>query len=93
MLTPSTAAVKFDLPLTPEQQACREHIDQGLKAFWGLVERLQHAADQHRPMDQVEETIFRDLLVIGRSMLEAFLDFAGTGDVGPTLTVSGDSAS
>jgi len=90
MLTPTAAAVKFDLPLTPEQQACRAHIDQGLKAFWSLVERLRHAADQHRPMDQVEETIFRDLLTIGRSMLQAFLDMAGTGDVGPTLTIAGD---
>jgi hypothetical protein len=93
MLTPTTAAVKFDLPLTPEQQACSMNIDQGLKTFWSLVERLQHAADQHQPMDQVEETVFRDLLVIGRWMLEAFLDFAGTGDVGPTLMVSGESAS
>ena len=90
MLTPTAAAVKFDLPLTPEQQACRAHIDQGLKAFWSLVERLRHAADQHRPMDQVEETIFRDHMTIGRSMLQAFLDMAGTGDVGPTLTIAGD---
>src|SRR5271157_403101 len=93
MLTPSDAAVKFDLPLTPEQQACENHIDQGLKTFWSLVEHLQHAADQHQPMDQVEETIFRNLLVIGRWMLQAFLDFAGAGDVGPALTVSGNSAS
>ena len=93
MLTPSTTAVKLDLPLTPEQQACSMHIDQGLKTFWSLVEHLQHAADEHQPIDQVEETIFRDLLVIGRWMLQAFLDFAGTGDIGPTLTVSGDSAS
>ena len=93
MLAPNAAAVKFDLPLTPEQQACEEHIDQGLNTFWRLVEHMQHAANQHQPMDQVEETIFRDLLVIGRWMLQAFLDFAGTGDVGPTLTVSGESAS
>ena len=69
------------------------HIDQGLKTFWSLVERLQHAADQHQPIDQVEETVFRELLVIGRWMLQAFLDFAGPGDVGPTLTVSADSGS
>jgi hypothetical protein len=93
MLTPTAAAVKFDLALTPEQQACSMNIDQGLKTFWSLVERLQHAADQHQPIDQVEETVFRGLLVIGRWMLQAFLDFAGPGDVGPTLTVSADSAS
>ena len=91
MLAPSAAAVKFDLPLTPEQQACSMNIDQGLRTFWSLVEYLQHAASQHQPIDQVEENVFRALLVIGRWMLEAFLDCSGPGDVGPTLTVSGDS--
>jgi hypothetical protein len=93
MLTPTVAAVKFDLPSTPEQQACSTKIDQGLKTFWNVVERMQHAADQHQPIHQVEEIIFRDLLVIGRWLLQAFLDMAGTGDVGPTLIVAGDSPS
>ncbi len=92
MLTPDTLAVKFDLPATPEQQACSMNIDQGLKTFWGLVEYVQHAANEQQPIDRVEETIFRDLLSIGRWMLESFLTFAGTGDVGPTLTVTGKSA-
>jgi hypothetical protein len=90
MLTPTIATVKFDLPSTPEQKACSAKIDEGLKTFWNLVERMQHAADQQQPIHQVEETLFRELLVIGRWMLQAFLDMAGTGDVGPTLTVSGD---
>jgi hypothetical protein len=93
MLTPTVAAVKFDLPSTPEQQACSRKIDQGLKTFWNLVERMQHAADQHQPIHQAEEIIFRDLLVIGRWLLQALLDMAGTGDVGPTLLVAGDSPS
>ena len=50
MLAPTSAAVKFDLSSTPEQQACSMHIDQGLKTFWSLVERLQHAADQQQPI-------------------------------------------
>ena len=50
MLAPTSAAVKFDLSSTPEQQACSMNIDQGLKTFWSLVERLQHAADQHQPI-------------------------------------------
>ncbi len=91
MLTPNTVAVKFDLPSTPEQQACSMNIDQGLKSFWSLVEYLQHAADEQQPIDQVEETVFRGLLKTGRWLLESFLDLAGHGDVGPTLTVSGDS--
>ncbi len=44
MLTPTVAAVKFDLPLTLEQKACSAKIDEGLKTFWNLVERMQHAA-------------------------------------------------
>jgi hypothetical protein len=93
MLTPTIAAVKFDLPSTPEQKACSAKIDQGLKSFWNVVERMQHAADQQQPIHQVEEFIFRDLLVIGRWLLQSFLDMAGTGDVGPTLTMAGDSPS
>jgi hypothetical protein len=93
MLTPTVAAVKLDLPLTPEQQACSTKIDEGLKTFWMLVERMQHAAERQQPIHQVEETIFRELLVIGRHLLQAFVDMAGRGDVGPTLTVSRGSPS
>src|SRR3954449_12895592 len=91
MLTPTVAAVKFDPPLTLEQQARATKIDQGLKLFWNLVERVQYAADQQQPIHQVEEILFRDLLVIGGCLLQAFVDMAGTGDVGPTLTVAGES--
>ena len=91
MLAPTAAAVNFDLLPSPEQQACSRNLEDGLKTFWCLVEYLHHAAAQHQPMDQVEEAIFRRLLVIGRWLLESFLDIAGPGDVGPTLTVSGDS--
>src|SRR3954470_13460003 len=93
MLTPTAAAVKFDLPSTPEQKACSTKIDEGLKTFWNVVEHIQHAADRQQPIHQVEETLFRNLLVIGRWLLRAFLDMAGTGDVGPTLTVAGNSPS
>jgi len=90
MLTPNPVAVKFDLPPTPEQRACSMNIDQGLKAFWNLVEYLQHAADEHQPIDRVEETVFRGLLTTGRWLLASFLDLAGHGDVGPTLSLTAD---
>src|SRR5436305_2501116 len=93
MLTPTAAAVKFDLPLTPEQQACATKIDQGLKTFWNVVERMRHAAERQQPIPQAEEILSRDHLVIGRWLLQAFLDMVGTGDVGPILTVAGDSPS
>jgi hypothetical protein len=91
MLTTRAATVKFALPMTPEQQACSAKIDEGLNTFWKLVEHMQHAADQEQPIHQVEETIFRSLLVMGCWLLQAFLDLAGTGDVGPTLAIAADS--
>jgi hypothetical protein len=91
MLTSSAATVKFALPTTPEQSACSRKIDEGLKTFWSVVEQMQHAAEKQRPIHQVEETLFRSLLVIGHWLLQAFLDMAGTGDVGPTLTIAGEA--
>ena len=93
MLTTTTAAVKFALPSPPEQAACSMKIDEGLQTFWIIVEHMQHAADRQQPIHQVEETIFRHLLVLGNGLLQAFLDMAGTGDIGPTLTVASDSPS
>src|SRR3954469_21831847 len=93
MLTPTGTAVKFGLAPTPEQAACSKNIDEGLKTFWNVVEHMQHAADRQQPIHQVEEAVFRNLLVIGRWLLRAFLDRAGTGDVGPTLTVATDPPS
>jgi hypothetical protein len=93
MLAPALAAVKFDLPSTPEQTACAMKIDEGLKTFWTIVEHMRHAADRRQPIHQVEGTIFRHLLVIGNWLLQAFLDMAGTGDVGPMVTVASDSPS
>jgi len=92
MLTPTTAAVKFDLLPTPEQKACSMSVGEGLNTFWTLVEYLQKAADQHQPIHQVEETIFRKFMVAGRWMLQAFLDMSGSGDVGPTVIAAGDSS-
>ena len=50
MLTAAAASVKFALPMTPEQTACSRKIDEGLKTFWNLVERMRYAADQQRPI-------------------------------------------
>ncbi len=89
MLTTAAATVKFAPPMTPEPTACSRNIDEGLKTFWSVVEQIQHAAHQQQPIHQVEQTLFRNLVVIGHWLLQAFLDMAGTGDVGPTLTIAG----
>jgi hypothetical protein len=91
MLTNAAPLVKLAPDTTPEQQCCAQDIDQALTLFWSLVERVQDAAERHDPIHQVEETIFQDLLTIGRSMLRTFLAASGDGDVGPTLTIPGES--
>ena len=90
MLATTTPAVKLPTYSTPEQASCSKAIDRSLSIFWTLVERLHLAADQQQPIHQVEEAIFRDLLAMGRDLLQAFLALASDGDAGPNLTVAGD---
>jgi hypothetical protein len=85
MLAAVAPTVKFPAPPTPEQAA----VDQALGLFWQLVARLHAAAERRQPIHEVEEAIFRDLLAMGRPLLQAFLDSSGDGDVGPILTVPG----
>lgn len=92
MLTGAAPLVKLVPGTTPEQQSCARDVDQALTLFWTLVERLQDAADDQKPIHQVEEMIFRDVLKIGHALLQSFLAASGDGDVGPTLTIPGDSA-
>jgi hypothetical protein len=91
MLATAAPAVKLQDLLTPEQAVGSMAIDQALSTFWNLVERLHVAADDQQPIHHVEEVIFRQLLVIGRDLLRAFLDWAGDGDLGPTLTIAGET--
>jgi hypothetical protein len=89
MLAVFTPPVKSPASPTPEQAA----VDQALNLFWTLVERLRSAADQQLPIHHVEETLFRQLLVMGRSLLGAFVASSGEGDVGPTLSLPGERPS
>jgi hypothetical protein len=91
MLATTAPAVKPPTYSTPEQASCSVAIDRSLSTFWSLVERLHRAADQHQPIHQVEEIVFRDLLTMGRDLLRAFLSLSGDGDAGPDLTVPGES--
>src|SRR5512135_2429787 len=93
MLAAAAPAVKLRDLVTPEQRGCSMAIDRAHNTFWNLVEQLHAVADDRQPIHKVEEVIFRQLLVIGQDLLRAFLDRAGDGDAGPTLTVPGDTAS
>jgi hypothetical protein len=90
MFAATSPSVKFDAPSTPEQRAAAMAIDASLTTFWASVERLKAAADRRQPIHQVEEALFRQLLAMGRSLLQAFLALSGDGDAGPTLTLPGD---
>ena len=79
MLAAFTPAVKLPASPTPEQAA----VDQALNQFWTVVERVRAAADQQQPIHQVEEAVFRQLLLMGHSLLTAFVASSGDGDVGP----------
>ncbi len=93
MLAATAPAVKFPTFSTPEQAGCSIATDQALSIFWTLVERLHAAADEQQPIHHVEEALFRQLLKMGRSLLQAFLALSGDGDVGPSLTVLGEGRS
>ena len=69
MLTGAAPLVKLVPGTTPEQQSCARDVDQALTLFWTLVERLQDAADDQKPIHHVEEMIFRDVLKIGHALL------------------------
>ena len=90
MLATIAPAVKLQTYSTPEQAGCAKAVDRSLTIFWTLVERLHCAAEQQQPIHQIEEAIFRELLAMGRELLQAFLALSGDGDVGPNLTVIGD---
>jgi hypothetical protein len=82
MLANAAPTVKFSVSNSPEQTA----VAQSLTLFWTLVERLHAAAESQQPIHHVEDLLFRDLLVMGRSLLQAFLASSGDGDLGPTLS-------
>ena len=92
MLTTAAPTVKLAPDTTPEQQSCAQDIDQALTH---LLEPRRAAPGRCRrheqPIHQVEEIIFRDVLTMGLALLRSFLAASGDGDVGPTLTIPGES--
>jgi hypothetical protein len=52
--------------------------------FAGLLALVQRALDQQQRIDEVERGLFRELLGLGKTLLQAFVAGSGDGDVGPT---------
>src|SRR4051794_2899944 len=90
-LTGTAPTVKLAPETTPEQRCCARDIDQALGIFWHLVERIRDAAEEQQPIHQVQEILFRDALAMGLALLRSFLAASGDGDVGPTLTIPGET--
>lgn len=49
-----------------------------------LLELAHTAAHEGTPLHELEESLFRKLLTVGRGLLQLVLDVAGTGDIGET---------
>ena len=52
-----------------------------------ILDLLQAARDDGRPLHEVESALWDVALQLGRKSLQAFLLSHGTGDIGPTLTL------
>jgi hypothetical protein len=57
------------------------------RQFAQLQEGVRRAAREGRPIHQVEEDVWSQLLQIGHEALELFLRLQGTGDMGETVTL------
>lgn len=53
-----------------------------------LVKVVEDGLQQQQRIDEVERSLFRELLQLGRTLLTAFVAGHGDGDVGPTCTDS-----
>lgn len=57
----------------------------GNEQFQGLLECVRQATADGERIDQVERTLFQGLLVLGKTLLGAFVAAQGNGDVGETV--------
>src|SRR4051812_34517064 len=59
---------------------CHERLEQ-------LIETVRQSGAERLRIDEVERTIFAELLRTGFDLLSAFVSSAGNGDVGETIQV------
>lgn len=64
-------------------------ILKGQEQLEAMVSLIRRAAQSGRPIDQVEGDLWHRLLVLGRTLLEGFVEATGPGDLGPTLEHEG----
>jgi hypothetical protein len=64
-------------------------ILKGQEHLEAMVALIRQAAKDGRPIDQVEGDLWDRLLVLGRTLLEGFVEATGPGDLGPVLAYQG----
>ena len=94
MLAPTSPPSSSISRRPPSRQACSMHIDRRAQDVLepGRTPPARRRSAVNRFI-RSRRPSFGSSWSIGRWLLQAFLDMAGTGDVGPTLTVAGDSRS
>ena len=63
---------------------CEQHLLKARNQFAGLLALIQQGLDQEQRIDEVERGLFRELLHLGKTLLQGFVAGRGDGDVGPT---------
>jgi hypothetical protein len=53
--------------------------------FEQIKQTIQQAAKEGKTIDDVERELWQSMLIMGRTLLEGFVELQGTGDLGPTL--------
>ena len=56
--------------------------------FEGLLAYVEQVAGQETPLHEVERSLFRSLLALGRTLLVHFLQEKGVGDYGPCVCLN-----
>ena len=56
--------------------------------FEGLLDYIEQAAQDEPPLHEVERSLFRSLLALGRTLLMCFLQKKGLGDCGRSLRLA-----
>jgi hypothetical protein len=59
------------------------------KVFGSLCEAVVRAGDEGQRLDEVERELFAQLMELGRTLMQEFVDRAGEGDAGPTHPAEG----
>ncbi len=59
------------------------------KQFEQMLEYIRHATVEGKSIDEVERNLWQNILAMGRSMLQGYVEAQGSGDLGPTLEQEG----